>query len=55
VDEARKTLLRQGLKKLGPPDERISGRIAEIADLDRLDVLLERILDVSSWDELLAS
>jgi predicted transposase YdaD len=55
VDEARKTLLRLGLKKLGPPDEQISGQIAEIADLDRLDVLLERILDVSTWDELLAS
>jgi predicted transposase YdaD len=55
VDEARKTLLRLGLKKLGPPDEQISGRIAEIADLDRLDVLLDRILDISSWDELLAS
>jgi len=55
VDEAKKTLLHQGRKKLGPPDELISGRIAEIADLDRLDVLLERILDVSSWGELLAS
>ena len=27
---------------------------AEIHDLDRLELLLERILDVSSWDELLA-
>jgi hypothetical protein len=55
VEEARKTLLRQGRKKLGPPDEQISGRIAEITELDRLHVLLDRILDVSSWDELLAS
>jgi predicted transposase YdaD len=55
ANEARKTLLRQGGKKLGPPDEQISGRIAEITDLDRLHVLLDRILDVSSWDELLAS
>jgi len=55
VEEARKTLLRQGRKKLGPPDEQVSGRIAEITDLDRLHVLLDRILDVSSWDELQAS
>jgi predicted transposase YdaD len=55
VEEARKTLLRIGRKKLGPPDEQISGRIAEITELDRLHVLLDRILDVSSWDELLAS
>jgi predicted transposase YdaD len=54
VDEARKTLLRLGLKKFGPPDEQISGRIAEITELDRLHALLDRILDVSSWDELLA-
>jgi predicted transposase YdaD len=55
VDDAKTILLRQGRKRLGPPDERISGRIAEIAELDRLHVLLDRILDVSSWDELLAS
>jgi hypothetical protein len=55
VDEARKNLLRIGNKRLGPPDEQISGRIAEITELERLDVLLDRILDVSSWDELLAS
>ena len=55
VNEARKILLRQGSKKLGPPDEQVSARIAEITELDRLHVLLERILDASSWDELLAS
>jgi predicted transposase YdaD len=55
VNEARKILLRQGSKRLGPPDEQISGRIAEITEQDRLDVLLDRILDVASWDELLAS
>jgi predicted transposase YdaD len=55
VNEARKTLLRQGGTKLGPPDEQIGGRIAEITELDRLHVLLDRILDVSSWDKLLAS
>ena len=55
VDDAKTILLRQGRKKLGPPDEQISGRIAEIKELDRLHVLLDRILDVSTWDELLAS
>jgi predicted transposase YdaD len=55
VDEARKNLLRIGAKRLGPPDESINGRIADITELERLDVLLDRILDVSSWDELLAS
>ncbi len=55
VDQARTTLLRQGGKRLGPPDERIIARIEEITEQDRLDELLDRIVDVSSWDELLAS
>jgi hypothetical protein len=55
VDDAKTILLHLGRKKLGPPDERISGRIAEITELDRLHDLIDRTLDVSSWDELLAS
>jgi predicted transposase YdaD len=53
VDEARTTLLRQGRKKLGPLSEAVQARIAAIRDLDRLNDLLDRILDVSTWDELL--
>jgi hypothetical protein len=48
-------LLRQGRKKLGQPDGQVLTRIAGISDLDRLNLLLDHILDVSSWDELLAS
>ncbi len=54
VDEARKTLLRQGRKKLGPPSEAIEARINVLVDLDRLNDLLDRVLDVATWDELLA-
>ncbi len=54
VHEARKTLLRLGRQKLGEPDEPVLTQIAELNDVDRLDFLLGRILDVSSWDELLA-
>jgi predicted transposase YdaD len=53
VDEARKTLLRQGRKKLGPPSEAIEARINVLGDLDRLNDLLDRILDVATWDQLL--
>jgi hypothetical protein len=49
------SLLRLGRKKFGPPDERTEAAIAMIADLDRLHDLLDRILDVSSWDESLVS
>ena len=54
VEEARKTLLRQGRKKLGPPSEAIEASITVLGDLDRLNDLLDRVLDVATWDELLA-
>ncbi len=40
---------------MGQPDERILARIAAVTDLNRLNSLLEQILDVSTWDELLVS
>jgi predicted transposase YdaD len=55
AEEARTILLHQGRKRLGPPDESVLDRIAALSDLDRLDLLLDRLLEVASWDELLAS
>ncbi len=55
VEHARATLLRQGWKKLGPPSERIAAEIAAMDDVDCLNDLLDRILDVATWDELMAS
>jgi predicted transposase YdaD len=54
VEEARKTLLRQGLKKLGPPSEAIEARITELVDLERLNDLLDHVLDAATWDQLLS-
>lgn len=53
LERAREDLLRVGRKKLGPPDEDISDGIRSIEDLHRLDALLERVLEVSTWQELL--
>jgi predicted transposase YdaD len=53
IEEARQAVLTVGRKKLGPPDEKALMRIAATDDVDRLNALLERILDVASWDELL--
>jgi hypothetical protein len=55
AEEARKILLRLGSKKLGQPDESVRDRIAALSDLDRFHHLLDRLLDVATWDELLAS
>jgi predicted transposase YdaD len=54
TEEARQALLHLGFKRLGQPDERVQTRLDAIDDLDRLNALLERILDVSSRDELMA-
>jgi flagellar biosynthesis/type III secretory pathway protein FliH len=55
AEEARKILLRLGSKKFGQPDEAVRDRIAALSDLDRLQDLLDRLLDVATWDEVLAS
>jgi predicted transposase YdaD len=55
IEEARKTLLRQGRKRLGPPNEQIEAAITALNDLDRLNDLSESIVDVTTWDELMAS
>jgi predicted transposase YdaD len=54
LEEARTTLLRLGRKRLGPITEAIEARITALVDLDRLNDLLDRSLEVATWDELLA-
>jgi hypothetical protein len=48
-------ILVQGRKRFGPPDEAVRARVASLNDLDRLKVLVERLLDVASWPELLST
>jgi hypothetical protein len=47
-------LLRQGRKRFGAPTPETENRIRSIEDATRLEALVERIIDVTSWDELLA-
>jgi predicted transposase YdaD len=54
AEEARQALLHLGRKKFGPPSERVEAEISALGDLERLNDLLDRILDVASWEELLA-
>ena len=53
AEEAREALLRLGRRKLGSPSGYVEAQIAALSDLDRLRELHDRVLDVSSWDELL--
>ena len=54
VEELHRTLLRQGRKRFGEPDEATRRTICGIDDVERLEDLSDRLLDVSSWGELLA-
>ena len=46
-------LLRQGRKKLGEPDEATLRALRDISDLDRLERLSDRLLEASTWQEVL--
>lgn len=52
--EVRKMLLRVGGKRFGAPPAAAARTIDGTDDLARLEALLERVLEVESWDELLA-
>ena len=55
VTEAREILMRLGRKRLGPPDRRVRSVLDRLDDLGRLEQLTDRLLEVGSWDELLAT
>jgi predicted transposase YdaD len=50
----KKLLLLMGRKKFGPPDEAAQAALDRITDPATLERLSERLLDVSSWQELLS-
>jgi predicted transposase YdaD len=55
AEEAKQLLLRMGRKRFGPPEPRIGAAIESIAELERVELLVDRLLDVASWDELMAT
>ena|SRR5437899_1959075 len=54
VEEARSILLRLGGKRFGPAPAELQTALGAIGIRERLEQLSERLLDVESWDELLA-
>jgi len=55
LSEARDTILRQGTKRFGEPPAQLASSLQGITALDRLHALMDRISEVNSWDELLAT
>jgi hypothetical protein len=54
AEEARAILVRMGRKRFGPPDGRTLAILESISRPEYLEELSERLLDVTTWDELLA-
>ena len=51
---SRTTLLRLGRKRLGEPSSMLLDQVEALQDKERLEALAERLLEVETWDELLA-
>jgi predicted transposase YdaD len=53
LSHAHQTLLRLGEKRFGPADDATMADLNAIDDVQKLDKLIDRVLDVGSWQELL--
>ena len=51
--EAKNFLLRLGRKRFGPQDARSAAAVDALDDVQQLEQLGERVLEVQSWQELL--
>ncbi len=54
VEGERRILRRLGTRQFGKPNPLIDAALDAISDLDRLEQLSDRVLDVKTWEELLA-
>ncbi len=55
LEGEQRALIRIGRRRLGEPSPEVVKRIEDIEDESALMTLLDRLIDVSSWDDLLAS
>ncbi|MGO9597036.1 MAG: Rpn family recombination-promoting nuclease/putative transposase [Isosphaeraceae bacterium] len=55
AEEARRILKRQASRRFGKSSPELDAAIDAITDLERLEQLADRVLDVSSWQELLGA
>lgn len=54
IEGEHRMLIRLGRKRLGEPSPEIVAKIEAIGDDSTLTALADRLLDVSTWDELLS-
>jgi hypothetical protein len=55
VKEAQSVILRTGAKKLGIVFETVTAATGAITLHDRLERMIDRVLDANDWDDLLAT
>ena len=55
LEQTQHILLTQGRKRFGEAPETTEATLQEITDRDRLGRMVERILDATGWDDLLAT
>jgi predicted transposase YdaD len=53
VEEARKILLMMGRNRFGEPSAEVTARLDAVTDLNRLEALIVRLYQATSWQELL--
>lgn len=55
LEEARATILKLGTKRFGPPAQEVRDTVLGLADRGRLERIIDRIFDATSWDDLLGT
>lgn len=53
LEQAQKSILLIGTKRLGQPSEEVRSAIHAISSQEVLDMMVSRLLEVESWDEIL--
>jgi hypothetical protein len=54
MEEAKRMILSQGKRKFGVPTPEVEAALGRITDQAKLESLADRLLDVTSWQDLLA-
>lgn len=52
LEEARKLLLILGESKFGSPDHLTAAALNAINDIEQLELLAKRLIEINSWQEL---
>lgn len=55
AEEARSLILRLGVKRMGNASSEVTAALRGVTDLAHLERMSDRLFEVESWDDLLAT